>query len=92
MRLGLNAAFALERGGMAGPAIRPIALDNTNFCSQQLASCGKIVFGCGGAQDAHTIRKFLLAGAAIVQMHSAFREANEDPTFVRDILAELAQD
>lgn len=74
----------IDRGGMAGPAIFPIALDHTQFMAAGLPS-DKVVVHCGGVCDASDAAKAFKAGATLVQMQSAFREANENPTFVRDM-------
>jgi dihydroorotate dehydrogenase len=74
----------LTRGGMAGPAIRQIALDHTEFCAQEMP-LGKIVYGCGGVVDGNSFMKFHHAGATLVGLHSAFRESGEDPDFMREL-------
>ena len=78
----------ITRGGMGGPAILPIALDHTEFCALGMPQ-EKVVFGCGGAGDVKGVLKFFRAGATMVQIHSAYREAGEDPEFITHILIEL---
>ncbi|HEY4502443.1 MAG TPA: hypothetical protein VJH21_01270 [Candidatus Paceibacterota bacterium] len=75
-------------GGLSGPAILPIALSDIRFCAEDMPR-GKIVVGCGGASNATDVRKMFSAGATLVQINTAFREAHEDPTFVQGILMGL---
>ena len=79
----IKTANGLNRGGYAGPAILPIALDHTEFMMQDLPE-GKFGIGCGGATDAASAAKFIRVDATFVQSNSAVRESNEDPDFVRD--------
>jgi dihydroorotate dehydrogenase len=81
-------ANSINRGGLAGPAILPIALDHTEFMMQDLPP-GKFGIGCGGAMDAVSASKFIRAGATFVQSNSAVLEAKEDPDFVRDVNFDL---
>lgn len=74
----------LDRGGMAGPAIFPIALDHTQFMADGMPA-GKIVIGAGGIDNIEKITHMFKAGAAMVQTNSGFREAGEDPDFIRDL-------
>lgn len=76
------------RGGMAGPAILPLALDHVEFCASGMPT-GKIVVGCGGISHSRCAMKHFKAGATIVQFNSAYREANENPEFVTDFLQAL---
>ncbi len=78
----------IDRGGMSGPAILPIALDHTRFCAQDMPA-GKVVFGCGGIMTPDDAIRYLRAGAHVVQITTAWWEANEDPDFIRDFIAEL---
>ncbi len=81
------------RGGVGGPAIFPIVLGHVHSCEGLLGDVGKIVVGTGGVNSAGRIRTMKRAGAFITQMNSAFREAGEDPTFIRDdILRHLAEE
>lgn len=73
------------RGGMAGPAILPLALDHVEFCANGMPA-GKVVVGCGGISTEKCAMKHFQAGATMVQFNSAYREANEDPEFVTDFL------
>lgn len=80
----------ITRGGLSGPAIRPLALDHTQFCADGMPA-SKVVFGAGGADSVEAVMDFLRAGATMVQMTTAYREANEDPDFVRDLLEKLSK-
>jgi dihydroorotate dehydrogenase len=87
----IKTANGLNRGGYAGPAILPIALDHTEFMMQDVPP-GKFGIGCGGATGATSGAKFIRAGATFIQSNSAVREANEDPDFVRDTNIALYDD
>ncbi len=76
------------RAGLAGPAILPIALDHTEFCAQAMPK-HKIVYGLGGVTTPMDAMRFIRSGATLVGMVSAFREAKENPDFVRDFLEDL---
>jgi dihydroorotate dehydrogenase len=79
----------LIRGGMGGPAIRPIALDHTAFVAETLTK--KVVWGCGGVETADHARKFFGAGSLLVALNSAYREAGEDPDFMTTLLEKLVR-
>lgn len=81
----------INRGGMGGPAILPIALDHTEFAANILRSEGKITVGCGGIQTAKDAMKFIFAGAFFVALNSAYTEANENPDFIRDLNEDLCR-
>lgn len=78
----------INRGGMAGPAIKPLALDHTKYCADLMPK-GKIVIGSGGVGNVQDVRKYVWAGATLIQYNSAYREANENPQFTTDLLVEL---
>ena len=70
------------RGGLSGPAIKPIALRAVYEASRAI---GVPVIGCGGAASGTDVVEFMLAGAAAVQVGAA--------SFVREpqqILEEFA--
>lgn len=70
------------RGGLSGPAIKPIALWAVYEVSRVV---GVPVIGCGGVMSGTDVAEFMLAGATAVQVGSG--------SFVRepqDILAEFA--
>ncbi len=56
------------RGGLSGPAIKPIALRAVYEASQAI---GVPVIGCGGAASGTDVVEFMLAGAAAVQVGAA---------------------
>jgi len=84
----LTDKHSLTRGGMGGPAVLPIALDHTEFAAKRLPK-GKVVVGCGGIMTSDDAMKFFLAGASMVQIVSAYREAGERPSFISDLLDQL---
>jgi dihydroorotate dehydrogenase (NAD+) catalytic subunit len=61
------------RGGLSGPAIKPIALRAVYEASRAI---GVPVIGCGGAASGTDVADFMLAGAAAVQVGAA--------TFIRE--------
>lgn len=68
------------RGGLSGPAIKPIALR----CVYDIAECVKApIFGCGGITDWRDTVEFLLAGASAVQIGTAI--ATEKPDLFQAI-------
>lgn len=77
-------------GGLAGPLVQGFALDAVGYCALQMPA-GKIVLGIGGISTARHVERFLRAGATLVGIQSAFREANESPQFIQDILTELIE-
>jgi dihydroorotate dehydrogenase (NAD+) catalytic subunit len=56
------------RGGLSGPAIKPIALRAVYEASRAI---GVPVIGCGGAASGTDVVEFMLAGAAAVQVGAA---------------------
>jgi dihydroorotate dehydrogenase (NAD+) catalytic subunit len=56
------------RGGLSGPAIKPVALRAVYEVSQVV---GVPVIGCGGVTSGTDVAEFMLAGATAVQVGSA---------------------
>jgi len=79
----------LTRGGLAGPEIMDGALADTAYCADRMPD-HKVVVGAGGISSAKDALKFFGAGATLVQVHSAFRHAEEDPRFITNLLEALA--
>ncbi len=74
---------ALVRGGLSGPAIKPVALRAVYEVSRAATSVP--VLGSGGVMSGMDVAEFMLAGATVVQVGTA--------SFVRDpreILGEFA--
>ncbi len=68
------------RGGLSGPAIKPIALR----CVYDVFEAVKVpIFGCGGIIDWRDAVEFLLAGASAVQVGTAI--ALDEPGVFQDI-------
>jgi dihydroorotate dehydrogenase (NAD+) catalytic subunit len=77
--------LATIKGGLSGPAIKPIALRIVHDVARQ---SGLPVIGIGGIDSADDVLEFLLAGASAVQIGTAlFR----DPRTPERILGELAE-
>ena len=74
------------RGGLSGPAIRPIAVRAVNDVATALPDLP--VIGCGGIVHGHDAIEFLLAGACAVQVGTA---TFADPRAVVRIRAEIEQ-
>jgi dihydroorotate dehydrogenase (NAD+) catalytic subunit len=63
-----KAVLSNVRGGLSGPAIKPIALR----CVYDVFEAVKVpIFGCGGVTDWRDAVEFLLAGASAVQVGTA---------------------
>lgn len=72
----------LVRGGLSGPAIKPVALRTVY---EAHGAVGVPIIGCGGITTGTDVAEFMLAGAAAVQLGSA--------NFVREpreVLAEFS--
>jgi dihydroorotate dehydrogenase (NAD+) catalytic subunit len=80
----------ITRGGLAGPEIFVGAVAATAYSRAKLPE-EKIVVGCGGVCTARDALEYLQAGATLVQLVSAFREANEKPKFITDLLYDLRE-
>lgn len=66
-RYGFETRPYLLRGGLSGPAIKPIALRAVYEASRML---GVPVIGCGGVASGVDVAEFMVAGAAAVQVGS----------------------
>jgi len=76
--------LATVRGGLSGPAIKPVALRVVFDVARQV---GLPVIGIGGIETVDDVLEFLLAGASAVQIGSAlFR----DPTTAERLVTALA--
>ena len=69
------------KGGLSGPAIKPIALRCVYDVFEALPNTP--IFGCGGVTDWRDAVEFLLAGASAVQVGTAI--ALEDPKVFQEI-------
>ncbi|MCW4010445.1 MAG: dihydroorotate dehydrogenase [Candidatus Bathyarchaeota archaeon] len=75
-----RAVLSNIRGGLSGPAIKPIALR----CVYDVFEAVKLpIFGCGGITDWRDAVEFFLAGASAVQVGTAV--GSEDPTVFQAI-------
>jgi len=73
------------RGGLSGPAIKPVAL----YMVYQVAGKVKIpVIGCGGIASAEDALEFIMAGASAVQVGTA---QFADPRALIDVLEGIEQ-
>jgi dihydroorotate dehydrogenase (NAD+) catalytic subunit len=68
------------RGGLSGPAIKPIALRAVYDIYEQVKAP---IFGCGGVTTWQDAVEFLLAGASAVQIGTAI--ATQDPTVFKTV-------
>lgn len=78
------------RGGLSGPAIKPIALRIVHDVAREV---GLPVIGIGGIETAEDVLEFLLAGAFAVQVGTAlFRNPRQPTQILDDLAARLAED
>ena len=83
--IAINAETALPvlsntRGGLSGPAIKPIALRAVYDIYEQVKAP---IFGCGGIATWQDAVEFLLAGASAVQIGTAI--ATQDPAVFKTV-------
>ncbi len=69
-----------KRGGLSGPAIKPIALRCVYDVYERIK---KPIVGCGGITDWRDAVEFFLAGASVVQIGTAV--ATRSPSVFKDI-------
>jgi dihydroorotate dehydrogenase (NAD+) catalytic subunit len=77
-------ALAAGHGGLSGPAVRPVALQQTRIVA---AAVGIAVIGMGGVASGADAREFLTAGADLVAVGT---ENFRDPRAGSRVAAELA--
>ena len=78
------------RGGLSGPAIKPIALRIVHDVARGV---GLPVIGIGGIETAEDVLEFLLAGASAVQVGTAlFRNPRQPTQILDDLEARLDED
>lgn len=80
----------ISEGGLAGPAILPMALSSARAAAKALPA-EKLVVGTGGITGAKEAKKYFAAGATLVQVVSGFLESNRDPLFVSHMLVDLLE-
>ncbi len=77
------------RGGLSGPAIKPIAVRMVHDVAQRV---GLPVIGIGGVETVDDVVEFLLAGASAVQVGTAlFRDPRAAEKLVEALPARLAE-
>jgi dihydroorotate dehydrogenase (fumarate) len=81
----------VELAGLAGPALRPIALGQVRQLRRLLPEHVQIV-GVGGVTTGRDVADFLRAGASAVQVATAFWNKDGDPTVFGEIAADWATD
>ena len=67
MAFDIDKKRVLIKGGLSGPAIKPVAL----FCVHRLKDLGVPLIGVGGIMSGRDVYEFLLAGASAVAIGSA---------------------
>jgi dihydroorotate dehydrogenase (NAD+) catalytic subunit len=78
------------RGGLSGPAIKPVAL---RIVFDVARAVGLPVIGVGGIETVDDVLEFLLAGASAVQIGTAlFRDPRTPERIVDGLAARLAED
>jgi dihydroorotate dehydrogenase (NAD+) catalytic subunit len=82
--------LATTRGGLSGPAIKPIAVRIVYDVAKRV---GLPVIGIGGIESVDDVVEFLLAGASAVQVGTAlFRDPRTAERLVAGLAARLAAD
>jgi dihydroorotate dehydrogenase (NAD+) catalytic subunit len=82
--------LATTRGGLSGPAIKPIAVRIVHDVAKKV---GLPVIGVGGVETVDDVIEFLLAGASAVQVGTAlFRDPRTAERLVDGLAARLAAD
>jgi dihydroorotate dehydrogenase (fumarate) len=82
--------IGVELAGLAGPALRPVALGQVRQLRRLLPASVEIV-GAGGVTTGRDVADFLRAGAAAVQVATAFWNRDGDPAVFGAIAAEWAE-
>ena len=81
--------LATVRGGLSGPAIKPVAL---RVVFDVARAVGLPVIGIGGIESADDVIEFLLAGASAVQIGTAlFRDPAAPTRILADLRRRLAE-
>ena len=82
--------LATTRGGLSGPAIKPIAVRIVHDVAKRV---GLPVIGIGGVETVDDVIEFLLAGASAVQVGTAlFRDPKTAEQLVDGLAARLAEE
>ncbi|MBL7497224.1 beta/alpha barrel domain-containing protein [Frankia nepalensis] len=76
--------------GLAGPALRPVALGQVRQLRRLLPDTVDIV-GAGGVTTGRDVADFLRAGATAVQVSTAYWNRGEDPAVFGEIAADWAE-
>ena len=82
--------IGVELAGLAGPALRPIALGQVRQLRRLLPPEVEIV-GAGGVTTGRDVADFLRAGAAAVQVATAYWDRDGDPSVFGAIAADWAE-
>ncbi|MBX6389070.1 MAG: dihydroorotate dehydrogenase, partial [Frankia sp.] len=87
---GRRPAIDVELAGMAGPALRPIALGQVRQLRRLLPAEIDIV-GAGGITTGRDVADFLRSGASAVQLATAYFNRDADPAVFGEIAADWAE-
>ncbi|MDT3446011.1 MULTISPECIES: dihydroorotate dehydrogenase [unclassified Pseudofrankia] len=82
--------IGVELAGLAGPALRPVALGQVRQLRQLLPADVEIV-GAGGVTTGRDVADFLRAGASAVQVATAYWNRDGDPAVFGEIAADWAE-
>jgi dihydroorotate dehydrogenase (fumarate) len=85
-----RAVIGVELAGLAGPALRPVALGQVRQLRRLLPATVDLV-GAGGVTTGRDVADFLRAGASAVQLATAFWNREGDPAVFGDIAADWAE-
>lgn len=84
-----DSRLTAETGGLSGKPLKPLALQTVKSFYEMTG--GKVpIIGCGGISNGQDALDFILAGASVVQLYTAF--AYDGPCIVREIKDYLAQE
>lgn len=82
--------IGVELAGLAGPALRPVALGQVRQLRRLLPADIEIV-GAGGGTTGRDVADFLRAGATAVQVATAYWNRDGDPAVFGEIAADWAE-
>lgn len=82
--------IGVELAGLAGPALRPIALGQVHQLRRLLPAAVELV-GAGGVSSGRDVADFLRAGASAVQVATAYWNRDGDPAVFGAIAADWAE-
>ena len=80
-------AKAKEDGGLSGEPLAPLALATATALAPLLRGSGIEIIGCGGISSPEVARRFIDAGASMLQVYTGF--VYQGPQLLADLVEEL---